>query len=58
MVDSLHLQSAAWALTTTLELVLLFLLLRRKAIPNYPWFTVYLISAILQSAAILQFHRL
>ena len=58
MVDSLHLQSAAWALTTALELVLLFLLLRRKATANYPWFTAYLISAILQSAAIAQLHQM
>lgn len=58
MVDLLHLQSAAWALTTTLELVLLFLLLRRKAFPNYPLFTAYLFSAILQSAAIAQLHSM
>jgi len=57
MVDLLYLQTIAWALTTALELVLLFLLLRRKAIPNYPLFTAYLISTILQSAAIAALQR-
>ena len=52
MVDSPYLQSVAWALTTALELALLFLLLRRKAIANYPLFTAYLVFAILQSAAV------
>lgn len=58
MVDSQHLQTVAWALTTVLELVLLFLLLRRKAIPNYPLFAAYLIFAILQSAAVAEIHRM
>jgi len=46
MVDLPHLQSVAWALTTALELALLFLLMRRKVVPNYPFFTSYLITAI------------
>ena len=57
MVDSPHLQSVAWALTTALELALLLLLLRRKAIANYPFFTAYLVSAILQSAAVAALQR-
>jgi len=58
MVDSLHLQSAAWALTTALELMLLFLLLRRKAARNYPWFAAYLASAILQSFGVAQLQQM
>lgn len=58
MVDSLHLQSVAWALTTALELVLLFLLVRRNAVRNYPLFTAYLVSAILQSFGVAQLHRM
>jgi hypothetical protein len=58
MVDSLYLQSAVWALTTSLELLLLFLLLRRKAASRYPLFTAYLFSAILQSVAVAQIHRM
>lgn len=58
MVDSLYLQSIAWAVTTALELALVFLLFRRKAIANYPLFTSYLISTILQSAGVTQLHRM
>ena len=57
MVDSPYLQSVAWALTTALELALLFLLRRRKAIPNYPFFTAYLLTAILQSVAVAALQR-
>ena len=57
MGDSPYLQSVAWALTTALELALLFLLLRRKAIANYPLFTVYLVFAILQSATVAALQR-
>src|SRR5215472_60019 len=57
MVDLLYLQSVAWALTTALELALLFLLMRRKVVPNYPFFTAYLITAIFQSAAVATLQR-
>jgi len=57
MVDLLYLQSVAWALTTALELALLFLLMRRKVVPNYPFFTAYLIAAIFQSAAVATLQR-
>jgi hypothetical protein len=58
MVDSLHLQSVAWALTTALELVLLFLLLRQKAVPDYPLFTTYVVSVILQSIGVAKLHQM
>lgn len=57
MLDSQHLQVIAWATTTFLELVLLGFLLSRKAISNYPLFTAYLVSTILQSAAIAELRR-
>lgn len=52
MVNALYLQNAVWAITTFLELLLLVLLVRKKAFLNYPFFSAYLITAILQSAAI------
>lgn len=57
MADSLHLQDTVWAISTALELVLLTLLVRRRAMANYPFFTAYLISAILQSVAVATVYR-
>lgn len=57
MADSLYLQDAAWIITTVLELVLLVQLVRKKAVSNYPFFTAYLASAILQSAAVATIYR-
>jgi hypothetical protein len=57
MFDSASLQAGAWVTTTSLEVVLLALLVRRKAIPNYPFFTAYLVTAILQSVAIAMLRR-
>lgn len=50
MVEPLQLQTAAWALTTALELSLFVQLLRRKLGRIYPFFFAYLLSTILQSA--------
>lgn len=57
MADLLYLRNTVWALTTILELLLLGLLVRKKAIANYPFFTTYLISAILQSFAVATVYR-
>jgi hypothetical protein len=51
MVEPLQLQTAAWALTTALELSLFVQFLRRKLAHIYPFFFAYLLSIILQSAA-------
>ncbi|HET6930991.1 MAG TPA: hypothetical protein VFI45_11775 [Candidatus Acidoferrum sp.] len=57
MVEPLQLQTAAWALTTTLELALLVQLIRRKLGRLYPLFLTYLLTAIFQSAAIAVLYR-
>jgi hypothetical protein len=51
MVEPLQLQTAAWALTTALELSLFVQFLRRRLGRIYPFFFAYLLSIILQSAA-------
>jgi hypothetical protein len=50
MVEPLQLQTAAWALTTALELSLFVQVLRRELPRIYPFFFAYLLSIILQSA--------
>src|SRR6266581_3277561 len=57
MVEPLQLQTAAWALTTALELTLVVQLIRRKVGRNYPLFFAYLVSAILQSVALAALYR-
>jgi hypothetical protein len=57
MVEPLQLQTAVWALTTSLELALVVQLIRRKVGRNYPLFFAYLVSAILQSAAMAILYR-
>jgi hypothetical protein len=57
MVEPLQLQATAWALTTTLELALLVQLVRRKLGRIYPLFFTYLVTAILQSAAVAVLYR-
>ena len=57
MVEPLQLQTAAWALTSTLELGLLVQLLRRKLGQVYPLFFAYLVSTILQSIAVAVLYR-
>jgi hypothetical protein len=57
MVEPLQLQTAAWALTTALELSLVAQLLRRKLGRIYPFFFAYLLSVILQSAASVVLYR-
>ena len=57
MVEPLSLQTAAWALTTTLELVLFVQFVRRKIGRIYPLFFAYLGSVILQSFAVASLYR-
>ena len=49
MFEALNLRDLAWALTTTTELVLLVYLLRRKLFRSHPFFSAYILVAILQS---------
>jgi len=51
MVEPLSLQNLAWALTTVLEVLLLFCLLRRKLHRSHPAFFAYILSTIFQSMA-------
>ena len=57
MVEPLQLQTAAWALTSALELGLFVQLLRRKLGQVYPLFFAYLVSTILQSIAVAVLYR-
>ena len=57
MVEPLQLQTAAWALTTTLELMLFVQLVRRKINRSSPLFFTYIVSVILQSIAITSLRR-
>jgi len=57
MVEPLQLQTAAWALSSTLELGLFVQLLRRKLGRVYPLFFAYLLSTILQSIAVAALYR-
>lgn len=57
MVEPLQLQTAAWTLTTALELSLFVQFLRRKLARSYPFFFAYLLSIILQSAGSAALYR-
>jgi hypothetical protein len=57
MVEPLQLQTATWALTTTLELALFVQLVRRKLNRIYPLFFTYIVSVIFHSIAIASLHR-
>src|SRR5579859_380350 len=57
MVEPLQLQTAVWALTSTLELGLFVQLLRHNLGRVYPLFFAYLISTILQSIAVAALYR-
>lgn len=52
MAASLILRNVSWALSTLLELVLLFFLVRRRFYRSHPAFCLYVIVAILQSAVV------
>ena len=58
MVEPLQLQTAAWTLSSTLEVVLLFQFLRRKLGRAYPIFLAYLLIVMLQSIAIAALYRM
>ena len=49
MVEAWTIRNLAWAATTVLELVLLFLLFRRKLYLLHPAFSVYISTTVLQS---------
>jgi len=49
MVEPLNLRNLAWALTTTLEVVLFLFLLRRRLYRSHPAFFTYIIATIIQS---------
>src|ERR1700757_4276140 len=57
MVEPLQLQSAAWALTTALELALFVQLIRHHVNKDYPQFLAYLVSALFQSLALVALYR-
>lgn len=57
MVEPLQLQTAAWALSTTLELALFVQLVRRKLARIYPMFFGYLVAVIFQSIAVAVLYR-
>jgi hypothetical protein len=50
MYETLNLRNLTWALTTITELVLLVYLVRRKLFRSHPFFSAYILIAILQSA--------
>ncbi len=52
MVEPLQLRNLTWALTTTVECALFVQLARRKFLDKYLWFSLYVSSAIVQSALI------
>ncbi|MGC0779819.1 MAG: hypothetical protein WCD68_21685 [Candidatus Acidiferrum sp.] len=49
MSETLNLRNLEWALTTITELILLVYLLRRKLFRSHPFFSAYILIAILQS---------
>jgi hypothetical protein len=57
MREFLSLLNIPWALTTALEVLLLLALIRRKSFNSYPWFTAYVVSTLLQSAAMFFLYR-
>lgn len=50
MSEALNLRNLAWALTTITEVVLFVYLVRRKLFRSHPFFSAYILAAILQSA--------
>ncbi len=50
--------NVAWAMTTGLEVVLLASLVQRKAVQYYPYFTAYIVAALLQSVGIAVLYRI
>lgn len=50
--------NVAWAVTPALEVVLLASLVQRKAIRYYPYFTAYIVAALLQSVGIAVLYRI
>ncbi len=57
MVEPLQLRNLTWALTTAVECTLLVQLARRNFLDKYPWFSLYVASAIVQSAVIATVYR-
>lgn len=57
MLEPLQLQTAAWVITTALELALFVQLIRHHVSRDYPQFVAYLVSAILQSLALAALYR-
>ncbi len=57
MVEPLNLRNLAWTLTTLLEGVLLFVLLRRKLYRSHPAFSLYILAALLQSVVVASAYR-
>jgi len=49
MYEALNLRNLSWALTTITELILLVYLVRRKLFLSLPFFSAYILAAILQS---------
>src|SRR5271157_4879959 len=50
MPETLNLRNLEWALTTATELILLVYLVRRKLFRSHPFFSAYILIAVLQSA--------
>lgn len=52
MVELLTLRDLTWGLTTLLELILLFYLIRKKLYRTHLFFSIYILAVILQSAVV------
>jgi hypothetical protein len=57
MVELLTLRNLTWGLTTLLELILLFYLIRKKLYRTHLSFFIYLPALILQSAVVAVVYR-
>ncbi len=57
MAAALILRNLSWALSTLLELVLLYFLVRRKVYRSHPAFFSYILTALLQSAVLATAYR-
>ncbi len=49
MYEALNLRNVSWALTTATELILLVYLVRRELFRSHPFFSAYILAAVLQS---------
>jgi hypothetical protein len=49
MAETLNLRNVAWALTTIVELIILIYAVRRRVFRSHPFFSAYILIAILQS---------